>query len=81
MLVWAPVRKTASAVRPCCVVRRDLSNEFATSARLYAEAVVSLTSIADGSGFEQLRIAAELAQVRAEEAGVAYEEHVASHGC
>ena len=69
-------------VSTCCGVRRDLANDFATCARLYAEAVVILTSgITSGSDFEELRVAARRAQERAEEARVAFEEHVAGHGC
>ena len=59
-----------------------MANEFATCARLYAEAVVILTSgVTRESDFENLRVAAQRAQVRAEEARVAFEEHVAGHGC
>jgi hypothetical protein len=69
-------------VRICCAIRRDLSNEFAICARLYAEAVVTLTSgVTSGSNFEKLRVAARRAQERAEIARVAFEEHVAGHGC
>lgn len=70
------------AIKACCAVRRDLANAFAISARLYAEAVVILTSgLTSGSNFENLRMAARRAQERAEEARVAFEEHVAGHGC
>ena len=31
------------SLRPCCNLRRELASEFATSARLFAEAVVALT--------------------------------------
>jgi hypothetical protein len=59
-----------------------LANEFAISARLYAEAVVFLTSgVAAESNFAELRMAARRAHERAEEARVAFEEHLARHGC
>jgi len=73
---------TVLGTRTCCAVRRDLANEFAISARLYAEAVVILTrGVTSESNFEKLRIAARRAQERAELARVAFEEHVAGHGC
>jgi len=69
-------------IKTCCALRRDLATEFATSARLFAETVVIL--ICDGhpgSNFENLRMAMRRAQERAEEARVAFEEHVARHAC
>ena len=68
--------------RTCCTLRRELASEFATSARLYAEAVAILTSgLNYGLDFENLRLAMRRAQERAEEARVAFEEHVARHAC
>jgi hypothetical protein len=59
-----------------------LANKFAISARRYAEAVVILTSgVTSEWNFAELRMAARRAQERAEEARVAFEEHVARHGC
>ena len=69
-------------VRAYCAVRRDLANEFAICARLYAEAVVILaTGVTSESNFEKLQMAVRLVQERAEEACVAFEEHVAGYGC
>jgi hypothetical protein len=67
------------AVRPCCQLRQDLAVEYATSARLYAEAVADLAQAVDESRFEDLRIKARKAQERAECARIMFEEHVASH--
>jgi hypothetical protein len=67
------------AVKPCCQLRQDLAGEYATAARLYAEAVAICTQSVDPSGFEQLRIKAREAQERAESARVMFEEHVAFH--
>jgi len=52
------------------------------SARVYAEAVVILTSgVTSGSNYADLRMIARRALERAEEARVAFEKHVAGHGC
>ena len=76
------ISEKAFGIRTCCTVRRDLANDFAISARLYAEAVVILTSgVTSGSNFEDLRMAARRALDRVEEARVAFEGHVAGHGC
>jgi hypothetical protein len=73
---------TFLGTRTCCAVRLDLANKFAISARLYAEAVVILTSVVtSGSNYADLRMTARRAQEHAEEARVAFEEHVAGHGC
>jgi hypothetical protein len=64
-------------------MRQKLAVEFAVHARLYAEAVVTLTqiwSITDEQ-YKRLRNATEKAQVRAERASVAFEEHVEGHRC
>jgi hypothetical protein len=43
-------------IRVCCAVRRDLANDFAIAARLYAEAVVIFTSgVVSGSNLAELR--------------------------
>lgn len=67
----------------CCEIRRKLADQFATAARLYAEAVVAFTSPPTISldEYKRLRKAAEEARKRAETIEVAYEEHVASHRC
>ena len=73
---------TVLGAKTCCAVRRDLANKFAISARVYAEAVVILTSgVTSGSNYADLRMTARRAQERAEEARVAFEVHVARHGC
>ena len=73
---------TFLGTKTCCAVRRDLANKFAMSARVYAEAVVILTSgVTSGSNYADLRMTARRAQERAEEARVAFEVHVARHGC
>ena len=67
----------------CCELRQKLAVQFAVHARLYAEAVVNLTQIG-GMTHEQyyrLREAAQKAQVRAEKASAAFEEHVEWHRC
>jgi hypothetical protein len=58
--------------------RRQLSEEFATAARLYAEAVVSLTSDSGASAHDyyRLRDNVQKAKQRADSAGIAFEEHV-----
>jgi hypothetical protein len=68
----------------CCEIRRQLAEQFATAARLYAEAVVLCTHeplwMASGE-HKRLRLSARRAQERAESARCAYEEHLDSHGC
>ena len=66
----------------CCEVWRQLSEEFATTARLYSEAVTLLTSNAPNlqpHEYNRLRHAVEEAQRRSEGAGIAYEEHLDAH--
>jgi hypothetical protein len=43
--------------------------------------VILATGVTSESNFEKLQMAVRLAQERAEEACVAFEEHVAGHGC
>jgi hypothetical protein len=64
-------------------MRQKLAVEFAVHARLYAEAVVNLTQIGSMTHeqYERLCNATEKAQVRAERASVAFEEHVKGHRC
>jgi hypothetical protein len=67
-----------------CESKRQLAEQFATAARLYAESVALFTRSADMLSLEQynrLRKGAEEAQRRAEATGVAFEEHVVLHQC
>jgi len=66
-----------------CLARRELAEQFAISARLFAEAVVMLTRPPDipHPKYEALRASALEAQHRAEAAAVAFEEHVDTHDC
>ncbi len=70
-----------TALRPgvCCQVRQKLADEYATYARLFAEAVVLTTSV--GVDLERVRAITRHAQERTEAARVAFEEHVNFHGC
>ena len=66
----------------CCETGRKLGEQFAEAARLYAEAVVVLTSHhanVSCDKYIQLRAAVEEARKRSESLGIAYEEHVESH--
>ena len=68
----------------CCDIRRHLAEQFALAARLYAEAVVSLTiqfMPISSNEYNRLTEAAEEARRRAAATGIAFEEHVDSHGC
>lgn len=67
----------------CCELRRQLAEEFAINARLYAEVVALFTS---SHGVSQVRYGELLqktseAKIRAEQAQAAFEEHVARHQC
>ena len=66
-----------------CSIRQQLAQEFATAARLYAEAVVLFTSLGTipNDKYTRLRDAVREAQERAEIARVTFEEHVDSHRC
>ena len=68
----------------CCTLSRELADQFATAARLWAEAVVTLTAAApriSRADYYQLRSDAAKAQMLAETARIAFEEHVNEHGC
>ena len=68
----------------CCETRRKLSEQFATAARLYAEAVAAFSSTpltVSQDEYNRLRKAADEARERAEAIGTAFEEHVESHRC
>jgi hypothetical protein len=77
--------QAAMAMVPeCCKVRHVLAEKFATAARLFAEAVVLLVDHKGNAShheYSRLHAAALKAQLRAEEARVAFEEHVSSHQC
>ena len=63
--------------------RRKLAEQFAIAARLYAEAVASLTSdnALSPTEYDRLYKAAEDARCHSEQMRRAFEEHVASHRC
>ena len=66
----------------CCETSRRFSEEFATAARLYAEAVVVLTSTSGATSrrdFNHLCKAVEVARRRCEKMSALYEEHVEMH--
>jgi hypothetical protein len=61
---------------------RQLSADFATAARLYAEAVVQITRTPiapSGSVYEQLRKAVEDTRKQADVAALAFYRHIDSH--
>jgi hypothetical protein len=66
-----------------CSIRQQLAQEFATAARLYAEAVVLVTSLGamPNHKYTRLRNTVREAHARAEIARVRFEEHVESHRC
>jgi hypothetical protein len=67
----------------CCDIRRKLAEQFSVNARLYSEAVVTLTRFQSitPAEYARLREAAEKAQERAEKASAEFEEHVEWHHC
>jgi hypothetical protein len=75
--------KQKSEIPPSCDVRRSLGANFATAARLYAEAVVLLThyGVADPQKYERMRKAVKEAQEKAQQAAVQFEEHIDFHQC
>ena len=71
---------------PAYEIWRTLSEQFATAARLYAEAVAAFSSTpltVSQDEYNRLRKAAEEAQGRSEAMGMAFEKHVELHqrGC
>lgn len=66
-----------------CEAGRQLAEQFATAARLYAETVVKLTSMREvpENRFRELCEGSDEALERAERAGAAFEKHVVSHHC
>ena len=67
----------------CCDIRRKLAEQFSVNARLYSEAVVTLTRRQSITPAEYAKLckAAEKAQERAEAASVQFEEHIERHRC
>ena len=65
-----------------CRARRELADQYAISARLYAETVVLLTrNPTTGQKFEGLCRTAHEVWDRMEAARLAFEEHARTHGC
>jgi hypothetical protein len=66
-----------------CELRRQLAEQFATAARLYAETVVLLTRnpMKSEQDYNRLLEERKMAHNRSEAAAVAFEAHVASHQC
>lgn len=66
-----------------CEIRRLLAEQFAIAARVYAEAVVDFAMREEMTNldYERLRKAAADARLRAYAAGLAFEQHIASHHC
>jgi hypothetical protein len=78
------IMKTASAtaLQKCCPKSRDLGEQFALAARLYAEAVVVLTrAVPAMADFEESCGAVEQARQECDEAGAAFRDHITTHGC
>jgi hypothetical protein len=66
----------------CCKTAKELAEQFAIAARLYAEAVALFTShkgTLSHAEYNRLVRTVEGAQQRSEAIGVAYEEHMALH--
>jgi hypothetical protein len=69
-----------AAVR--CELQRTLAQEFALATRLYAEAVVALTELrGSATNSQELHLNCQTARRRAEEARVAFEDHLRNHQC
>ena len=67
---------------PLCPTRRDLAEQFAIAARLYAETVVMFTrGTASGEEFGGLSNSEDEALARLTAARTAFKDHVSSHGC
>jgi hypothetical protein len=66
----------------CCDVRHRLAEQFAMTARLFAEAAAHMAGLVDSDGeYVQWREKTEAAQRRAETAYIALEEHIDQHRC
>ncbi len=74
--------KMPTAVKPCCEMRRQLSEQFAIAARLYGDAVIALTT-SSNSQLDHARLCRKAQEMkeRAEAAMMVFEEHVDSHRC
>jgi hypothetical protein len=65
-----------------CHIRRELADQFAIAARLYAEAVAVLTQTTHSkTDFERLRNGVREAHDLTEAARAAFEKHVLAHSC
>ena len=72
---------SATALQTYCAKRRDLGEQFALAARLYAEAVVVLTrGVPAMPDFEESWGAVEQARQQCDEAGAAFRDHITTHG-
>jgi len=71
---------TASPNHVCCEAGRQLAEQFAISARLYAEAVVMLTCNFSSEDYRRLQTDADEARQRSEDTRLAFEEHLKLHG-
>ena len=77
------MKSSDPVITECCNERRRLAEELSIAARLYAEIVATLGGKRFMSQDEYDRVckAAMDAQQRSEQCGIAFEEHLASHGC
>jgi hypothetical protein len=71
----------AAQVRTGCQIRRKLAEEFATAARLYAEAVSALAANSTDSRYSELLDRMKQALQDCEVTGIAFESHVRTHQC
>jgi hypothetical protein len=74
--------QTIRSVR--CEIRDGLAQDFATAARLYAEAVVVLTissATTSANQYDRLCQAVEEARRHSEAIGIVFQEHVNLHQC
>jgi hypothetical protein len=69
-------------MKECCETRRQLAEQFAIAARVYAEVAVAFGST-DLSRDDYIRLSGSAleAQARAHTAFAAFEKHVQLHGC
>jgi sugar phosphate isomerase/epimerase len=77
-----PIESTSRLIS--CQTGQDLAGQFAIAARLYAEAVVTLTSNCGKISqdlYDRLTRTVEEAQQHSEASGVAFKEHIESHRC
>jgi hypothetical protein len=77
-------KQRAAKPAVCYEKRRELAVQFAIAASLYAESVALLTrdgGLIPPEEYDRLRKEAEEGRLRAEEAGISFEEHVESQRC